>query len=89
MSKYLQVEKTGDTLKIGLEQNRLYGGSTLQAEVTMPALIGLEVGGGSQVTVNASGTLNVDASGGSQVDYLGSPTLGQIDASGGSNVDPR
>jgi hypothetical protein len=126
--EYLQVEVVAETLKIGLEQNRIYASATLQAEITMPALTGLEVSGGSeaivsgtgdkitvdasggsdadlasfsvvdasidasggsQVTINASGTLNVDASGGSQVYYLGSPTMGQIDTSGGSNVDPR
>ena len=126
--EYLQVEKVGDTLKIGLEGNRLYGASTLQAEVTMPLLTGLEASGGSDVTVsgnggdisvdtsggsdadlasfsvvnanidasggsqviiNASGTLNVNASGGSQVYYLGSPTMGLIETSGGSDVDPR
>lgn len=126
--EYLQVEKVGDTLKIGLEGNRIYGNSTLQANVTLPSLTGLDVSGGSdvsvngtgdeiwvdasggsdadlaafkvvnasidasggsQVIINASGTLNVDASGGSQVYYLGSPTMGQIDTSGGSDVDPR
>lgn len=126
--EYLRVEKVGDTLTIGLEQNRAYGNATLQAEITMPTLIGLEVSGGtdatvsgtgdnisvdayggsdadlasfevvnanidasggSQVTINASGTLNADASGGSQVYYLGSPTMGLIETSGGSDIDPR
>ena len=120
--------KKGDTLKIGLEQNRIYGSSTLQAEITMPELTGLELSGGShvsvsgagvdiaidasggsgadlasftvvnsnvdasggsQVTVNVSGTLNVDANGGSQVYYLGNPTLGDIDTSGGAQVLPK
>ena len=123
--EHLQVVKEGSTLKIGLEQNRIYGSSTLQAEITMPELTGLELSGGSrisvsgsgediaidasggsgadlasfsvvnanvdanggsQVTVNVSGTLNVDASGGSQVYYLGNPTLGVIDTSGGAQV---
>jgi hypothetical protein len=126
--EYLQVVKEGSTLKIGLEQNRIYSDATLQAEITMPELVGLDLSGGSrasvsgsgediaidasggsgadlasftvvnanvdasggsQVTVNVSGTLNVDASGGSQVSYLGNPTLGVIDTSGGAQVLQR
>lgn len=127
-AEYLQVGKEGSTLKVGLEQNRIYSDATLQAEITMPELVGLELSGGSrvtasgsgediaidasggsgvdlaaftlananidasggsQVTVNVSGTLNVDASGGSQVSYLGNPTLGVIDTSGGAQVRPK
>jgi hypothetical protein len=124
----LNVVKEGSTLKIGLDQVRSYEDVTLQAEVTMPELVGLDLSGGSrvtasgsgediainasggsgadlaafpivnanidasggsQVTVNVSGTLNVDASGGSQVSYSGNPTLGTIDTSGGAQVRPR
>jgi hypothetical protein len=124
----LNVVKEGSTLKIGLDQIRSYENVTLQAEVTMPELVGLDLSGGSrvtasgsgediaidasggsgadladftvvnanvdasggsQVTVNVSGTLNVDASGGSQVSYSGNPTLGTIDTSGGAQVRPR
>ena len=126
--EHLQVVKEGSTLKIGLEQNRIYGNATLQAEITLPELVGLDLSGGSrisvsgsgedisidasggsgadlasftavnanvdanggsQVTVNVSGTLNVDASGGSQVYYLGNPTLGVIDTSGGAQVHSK
>jgi hypothetical protein len=128
IEEFLQVEKNGSTLKIGLEQNRIYGIATMQAEITMPNLMGLETSGGSratatgngndisidasggsisdlssfpvfnanieasgasQVTVNASGTINVDASGASQVYYLGNPTLGKIDTSGASQVESK
>lgn len=124
----LNVVKEGSTLKIGLDQIRSYENVTLQADVTMPELVGLDLSGGSrvsasgsgedialnasggsgadlaafpvvnanvdasggsQVTVNVSGTLNVDASGGSQVSYSGNPTLGTIDTSGGAQVRPR
>jgi hypothetical protein len=124
----LNVVKEGGTLKIGLDQIRSYENVTLQAEVTMPELVGLDLSGGSrvsasgsgeditidasggsgadladfpvvnadidasggsQVTVNVSGTLNVDASGGSQISYSGNPTLGTIDTSGGAQVRPR
>lgn len=127
-AEYLQIGKEGTTLRIGLEQNRIYSNATLQAEVTMPELVGLDVSGGSritasgaggditidasggsgvdlasfpvmnanvdasggsQVTVNVSGTLNADASGGSQVSYVGNPTLGAIDTSGGAQVQQK
>ena len=45
--------------------------------------------GASQVTVNASGRLDVNASGASQVKYLGSPSLGSVDASDSSSVEPE
>jgi hypothetical protein len=124
----LNVVKEGSTLKIGLDQVRSYENVTLQAEVTLPELVGLDLSGGSrvtasgsgkdiainasggsgadlaafpvvnanidasggsQVTVNVSGTLNVDASGGSQISYSGNPSLGTIDTSGGAQVRPR
>jgi hypothetical protein len=44
---------------------------------------------GSEVTLNASGTLDVDASGASRVYYVGSPTLGTIDTTGASKVEPK
>jgi hypothetical protein len=85
---YLQVEKADDTLKIGLEGNRIYGAATLQAEVTMPSLTGLEVSGGSDATVNGTGDeISVDASGGSDADLASFSVLNaNIDASGGSDV---
>jgi len=46
----------------------------------------LEISGESEVTVNASGRLDVEASGESKVCYVGNPTLGTIDATGGSEV---
>jgi hypothetical protein len=46
----------------------------------------VEASGGSQVTVNPSGRLDVGASGGSRVYYLGSPTLGRVEKSGGAEV---
>ncbi|MBE0643904.1 MAG: DUF2807 domain-containing protein [Bacteroidetes bacterium] len=42
--------------------------------------------GGSTVTVNVLGVLNIDASGGSEVFYRGNPTLGSVNSSGGSTV---
>jgi hypothetical protein len=86
--EYLQVEKIGDTLTIGLEQNRAYGNATLQAEITMPALKGLEVSGGTDATVSGTGDeISVDASGGSDADLASFQVVNaNIDASGGSDV---
>jgi hypothetical protein len=87
-SEHLRVEKVGSTLKLGLVQNRSFSNATLQAEVTMPELIGLELSGGSQVTVSGSGDdLTVDASGGSGADLSSFPVVNaNVDASGGSQV---
>jgi len=86
--EYLQVEKTGDTLKIGLEGNRINDASTLQAEITMPSLTGLEVSEGSVVTVSGNGDeISIDASGGSDADLASfSVVNANIVASGGSEV---
>jgi hypothetical protein len=86
--EYLQVEKVGDTLKIGLEENRGYSVSTLQAEITMPTLTGLEVSGGTDATVSGTGDdISVDASGGSDADLASFEVVNaNVDASGGSDV---
>ena len=86
--EYLKVEKVGDTLKIGLEGDRIYTTSNLKAEVTMPSLTGLEASGGSDVTVSGTGEdITVDASGGSDADLASFTVVNaDIDASGGSDV---
>jgi hypothetical protein len=86
--EFLQVEKVGDTLKIGLEGDRIYTTSNLRAEVTMPSLTGLEASGGSDVTVSGTGEdITVDASGGSDADLASfSVVNANVVASGGSDV---
>lgn len=44
----------------------------------------LTASGGSHVTVNVSGRLDVEVSGGSHVLYSGEPQIGNVDISGGS-----
>ena len=65
----LEVAKKGDTLKIGLERGRYsFRNATLQAEVTMPALTGMDLSGASHATVagfNSMNDLIVDLSGAS------------------------
>jgi hypothetical protein len=69
---YLQVVKQGATLNIGLEPGRVYGirNATMQAEVTMPELAGLDLSGGSQAAITgfkSTGALSVSMSGGSRL----------------------
>jgi len=67
--KYLHVGKVGNTLQIGLVPNPPnIRSATLQAEVTMPELTGLELSGASHVTTtgfDSAQALVVDASGAS------------------------
>jgi hypothetical protein len=69
---YLQVVKQGNTLRIGLKPGQIYSirNATMQAEVTMPELAGLDLSGGSQATVTgfkSTGALSVHLSGASHL----------------------
>ncbi len=68
--EYLQVEKQGSTLKIGLDPRHNYRDTRATAEVTMPELTGLALSGASRGTIGgfkSSRDLNVDASGASRL----------------------
>ncbi len=88
--EYLQVSKLGDTLQIGLEPNHPeIRSATLQAEVTMPELAGLDMSGASDVTITgfkSTQALVVDVSGAS--DLMGDIEAGNVsfDLAGGSKV---
>ena len=80
--QYLEVVKQGSTLKIGLKTDRITRDSTLEAEVTMPQLTGLDLSAASQATITgfkSTSALNVDLSAASR---LG----GDIEA-GGARLD--
>jgi hypothetical protein len=88
--EHLEVAKKGDTLRIGLKRNRSYTlkNTTLEAEVTMPELTGLEMSGGSHATLSGSAQdLKLDASGGGQID-LGDFSVvdADIELSGGARA---
>jgi hypothetical protein len=90
--EHLQVAKEGNTLKIGLKPGRLYNilGATVEADVTMPELTGLDLSGGSRGTVTgfeSTRDLALDLSGGSHATLAGSAGDVTIDASGGSEAD--
>jgi hypothetical protein len=69
--EHLQVVKQGSTLKIGLKPNSPdLRSATLQAEVTMPELTGLDMSGSSHATITgfkSAQALVVDASGASHL----------------------
>ena len=65
--EHLEVVKTGKTLYIGMKQGPIYNfkKTTLEAEVTMPDLTGLEASEASEVTITgfrSAKDLNVDLS---------------------------
>jgi hypothetical protein len=89
--EHLQVTKQGSTLSIGLKPGRSYSirDATLEADVTMLELTGLDVSGGSRVTLNSVSSakaLDADLSGGSHLtgDLEAGDTT--INLSGGSHA---
>jgi len=73
---YIEVSKTGDTLKISLKPRHIFtdftiGAKTLKTEITMPALYGLELSGASKGIVTgfkSSEDFNLDVSGASSLE---------------------
>ena len=89
--KHLQVVKQGDMLKIGLKPNRDYTirDATMEAEVTMPELAGLDMSGGSHATITgfkSARALAVDMSGGSHLQGDIEAGDATFDLSGSSEV---
>lgn len=89
--EHLRVRRRGNTLEIGLIPNRNYNirEATMEAEVTMPELVGLELSGASSATITgfeSAKKLDVDASGASHLH--GDIEAGRvyIEASGASVV---
>jgi hypothetical protein len=89
--EHLNVVKQGSTLKIGLKPTRSYNiiNATMEAEVTMPELVGLDLSGSSDANVSgfeSTKSLVVDLSGNSTL--LGDIQAGdtRFDLSGNSSV---
>jgi len=87
----VQVTKRGDSLSIGLKPGYSNGiiHGTLEADVTMPELSGLDLSGGSHVTLdgfNVSNTLSADLSGGSHLKGEVEAADAVFEVSGGSWV---
>ncbi len=87
----LQVEKFGSTLKIGLKPDvSIVSNATLEAEITMPELTGLDLSGASNATISgfkSTKNLTVDLSGASSLrgDIEAGDT--SFDLSGSSNAN--
>ncbi len=87
----LQVEKFGSTLKIGLKTGiSIVSNATLEAEITMPELTGLDLSGASSATISgfkSTKNLTVDLSGASALrgDIEAGDT--SFDLSGSSNAN--
>lgn len=67
---YIEVQKSGDTLKIGLKGLRSYRNTTERATVSMPDLRGLNISGASKGKVSSfssSHSLSFEASGASNL----------------------
>lgn len=87
----LQVVKRGNALMIGLEPGTLpnLGKATLEAEVTMPELTGIELSGASHVTIagfESAKPLDVHASGASELRGDIEAGEARFDVSGASRV---
>ena len=70
--EHLDIVKQGSTLKIGLKPNRIYNirNATMEAEVTMPELVGLDLSGSSEANISgfeSTKSLVVDLSGNSEL----------------------
>jgi hypothetical protein len=90
VEKYLKVAKKGSTLEIGLNWQLITMRTTLEAEITMPELTGLELSGGCDGTVTgfeSTKDFALDVSGGCDVTLTGSAGDVTIQASGGSKAD--
>jgi len=87
--KYVDVSKSGDTLKIRLNTVTLLGPTTLEAKVTMPELRGLDFSGATRGTVSGfSSTENLDIglSGASKVTGDITASDADFDISGASTL---
>ena len=69
--EHLQVEKQGSTLKIGLKPDvSIVSNATLEAEITMPELAGIDLSGASDAQISgfkSTQSVTVDLSGSSSL----------------------
>jgi hypothetical protein len=89
--QYLEVVKQGSTLHIGLKPGYIYTitKATMQAEVTMPELTGLDLSGASHVAITgfkSTKALHVDVSGASHLTGDIEAGDARFDVSGASHV---
>ncbi|MGD9118163.1 MAG: head GIN domain-containing protein [Dehalococcoidia bacterium] len=80
----VDLEGAGENLTIDAS-----GDSRLDLEDFPIADASIDMSGGSQTTINISGTLNAALSGASRIEYVGEPTLGSLEISGESKVERK
>ena len=88
--EYLEVDKSGNTLKIRLQQPPEYRNVTLEANITMPDVSKLDLSGGSHTKItdfNLLHSLTIDLSEGSHFDGNISATDVDMEISGGSHLN--
>ena len=87
--EHIEVSKSGDTLKVGVNWGTSLRSTTLKIHITMPAINRIELSGGAQGKVEdfiSSNPLLVELSGGSQLTGQGSAGELTVDASGGTQL---
>lgn len=79
ITEYLDIDQTGETLKITLKGGSAFINTTLEAKITMPEIAGINLSGGAKTEVtgfNSSNDFSVTLSGGSEL--KGDITSGDI-----------
>ncbi|UCE98320.1 MAG: DUF2807 domain-containing protein [Dehalococcoidia bacterium] len=92
--EYIEVRKSGNTLKVKPKVNTAFRSATMIAKITMPHLLQLELSGGSEAYItgfHSSDDLSVRLSGGSRINGFITPSditvaNANFDLSGGSRV---
>jgi hypothetical protein len=88
--EYLEVDKSGSTLKVRLQKPPEYRNVTLEANITMPDVSKLDLSGGSHTEItgfNLSHDLTIELSEGSHLDGNISATNVDMEVSGGSHLE--
>jgi hypothetical protein len=86
----VEVTQSKETLRIGLKPNVSIRQATLRADVTMPALSGLHLGGATRTTVEgfeSDGPIEMDLHGASHLQGDIRTGAARVEVSGASHVD--
>ncbi len=87
--EYVEVSKSGETLKVGVSWGISFRSVTLKIRISMPEVKKIELSGGVQGKIEdfaSTNQLSIDLSGGSQLTGEGSTGELIVDASGGSQL---
>jgi len=87
--EYIEVSRSGDALKVGVNWGTSLRSATLKIQITMPAIKRIELSGGAQGKIedfSSSNAFSVELSGGSQLTGEGSAGELSVDASGGTQL---